>query len=609
MRTFRVFVVSLIVLFAVGSITISGNNAIGEEKEIEKVTLKVEGIKISCCAEKVQSALQKVPEVKTVEVSLERKEAVVEFEKGKVTLAQLIEAVKEAGYQASLASEKTVLKVEGMSTACCATEVEEALLKVEGVKKVLTCCHKRGIAVVEIDSDQVTTEQLIKAVEKAGFKASVEEMEKRGAPAQIESKFVELSMMYKIVKEELVEHWNSVEVEAGKIYAACCKWSLSRGMKIEDAEDYCKSAMLSGIGEQSLAEQRFKPIESKYREFSKRYNIPKKDLEEHWDFVKGETKKSYEISHKWSLSRNMKNEDAENYCKSAILSGMGEQSLAEKIFRAKVRKLTDDEIKDLSKDRYGRFADKYAETGNPCPIRNKQVKGLYNQEELSLVSKTALNLALGCGNPVSFANLKPGEVVMDLGCGAGIDVILAASKVGHTGRAIGVDFAPQMIEKAKQAVAEAGLQDRKVELYIGDIEKLQLPNSFADVVISNCVIVLVPNKDVAYKEAFRILKPGGRIAISDIVFSEKIHPKMKARFESIWSGVVGGAIDEKEYLEIVKRAGFRKIRIVKRYFLTPEELTAMSSCPGTEFAPEPDEKDVEAVQGKVVSIKFTAIKL
>ncbi|MBU4446869.1 hypothetical protein KJ656_17595, partial [bacterium] len=116
------------------------------------------------------------------------------------------------------------------------------------------------------------------------------------------------------------------------------------------------------------------------------------------------------------------------------------------------------------------------------------------------------------------------------------------------------------------------------------------------------------NKNAAYKETLRILKPQGRIAISDIVFSEKLCPKLKARFESIWSGVVVGAIAEKDYLEIVKRAGFRQIEIVKRYFLTPEELMAMSACPGEEFAPKPDEKDIEAVQGKVVSIKFTAIK-
>ena len=606
MRTFRVFVVSLIVLFAVSWITISGNNAIGEEKESEKITLKVEGMKVSCCAEKVQSALQKVPGVKTAEVSLERKEAVVEFEKGKVTLAQLIEAVKEAGYQASVALEKTVLKIEGMVTPCCVPRVQEALLKDNGVTKT-SACIKRGIAEVEMEAGRVTIEQLIKAVEKAGFKAFVEEKKESKSVPQLESKFKELGMIYNIVEKELGEEWNSVKEAAKKIYGACCKWSLSRGMDIKDAEAYCKSAMFSGINEKFLAEKIFCPKVG-ISKLNEKYKIPEKDLSKHWDFVKKETKKSYEVCCKWAQSRNMKVEDVESYCKSAILSGMGETALAEKILKEEVRKFTDDEIKELTKNRYGRFADKYAEVGNPCPIRKKQVGSLYNQEEISLVSKTALNLALGCGNPVRFANLKPGEVVVDFGCGAGIDVILAAHKVGPSGKVIGVDIAPQMIEKAKQAVVETGLKDRRIEFYVGNIEKLQLTDSFADVVLSNCVIVLVPNKYSAYKEAFRILKTDGRIAISDIVFSEKICPKRKARFESVWSGVVGGAVNEKDYLEIVKRAGFEKIEIIKRHFLTPEELIAMSTCPGTELAPAPDEKDIEAVQGKVVSIKFTAIK-
>ncbi|MBU4346050.1 MAG: methyltransferase domain-containing protein [Candidatus Omnitrophica bacterium] len=521
-----------------------------------------------------------------------------------IILVMLLTNVAYGGPEEVL--EKVTLKIEGMTTACCIPRVEEALLKVKGVKKV-SVCIKRGIAEVEIEAGQVTTEQLINAVEKAGFKASVEEMEKKEEMSQLQNKFTELSIMYNLVKEEIVEHWNSVKEVAKEIYEACCKWSLSRGMEINDAEDYCKSAMLSGMDEKSLAEKIFCP-KTGISKLNEKYKIPEKDLREHWNFVKEKTKKSYGICYEWALSRGMKIEDAESYCKSAILSGMGETALAEQIFKKEVRKLTDYEIKDLSKDRYGRFAEKYAETGNPCPIRKKQVGELYSEQEFSLVSKTARNLALGCGNPVRFANLKPGEIVVDLGSGAGIDVILAAHKVGPSGRVIGVDITPQMIEKAKQAVAEAGLEDRRIELYVGDIEKLQLPDSFADVVISNCVIILVPNKEKVYKEAFRILKPGGRIAISDIVFSEKICPKMKARFESIWSGVVGGAIDEKDYLEIVNRIGFKKIEIVERHFLTPEELMAMSSCPGTEFAPNPDEKDIEAVQGKVVSIKFTAIK-
>jgi ubiquinone/menaquinone biosynthesis C-methylase UbiE/copper chaperone CopZ len=427
---------------------------------------------------------------------------------------------------------KVTLKIEGMVSACCDPEVEKALTKIKGVKKV-SACFKRGIAKVEIETSQITTEQLIETLKMAGFKAKVVQMGGEETKHKFEAKFRELSKKYNIPQKDIEKHWNLVKKKAEKVYERCCKWSLSRGMEIKDAELYCKSA---------------------------------------------------------------------------ILQGMGEHTLAEQIFKKEISRLTNDGIKNLVKERYGKFAEKYAEVGNPCLIRKKQVGELYSEQELSLVSKTAHNLALGCGNPVNFANLKPGEVVVDLGCGAGIDVILAAHKVGVEGKVIGIDIAPQMIEKATQAVAEAGLQDRKIEFYVQDIEKLKLPDKLADVAISNCVIVLVPNKDAAYKEVFRILKPGGRIAISDIVFAEKIAPEIKERFQSTWAGILGGAIEEKDYLEIVKKAGFRHIKIVNRHVLTPEELMAMSTCPGVEFTPMPDEKDIEAVQGKVVSIKFTAIK-
>jgi len=430
------------------------------------------------------------------------------------------------------------LKIEGMTTPCCAEEVKEALLKVKGVKKAFTC-PKRGIAEIEIEVGKVTNEQLIKVVKEAGFKAKVKEEGEEGELQELmkkfETEFKKLSQKYNLSQKEIEEHWNLVKKEAAEVYQRCCDWSLGHGIEIKDAEAYCWSAILVGIGKLSWAKEVFKVKE-------------------------------------------------------------------------KSKKMTDEEIKNLVANRYGKFAAKYAEMGNPCPIRKKQVKGLYSEKEISFIPKTALNLALGCGNPVSFANLKSGEVVVDFGCGAGIDLFLAAHKVGPKGKIIGVDIAPQMIEKERQSEAEAGFPAERIEEQVGDIEKLELPNSFADVVISNCVIILTPNTEAAYREAFRILKPSGRLAISDMVFSEKIAPEIKERFQSIWAGVVGGAIFEKDYFGIVKKAGFRQIKVVKRHFLTQEELMAMSTCPGTEFVPSPDPKDLEAVQGKVVSIKFTAIK-
>lgn len=197
---------------------------------------------------------------------------------------------------------------------------------------------------------------------------------------------------------------------------------------------------------------------------------------------------------------------------------------------------------------------------------------------------------------------------MDFGCGGGIDVILAAHKVGVQGRVIGIDFAAQMIERAKQAVVEAGLRDRNIELRVADMSKSQLPDRFADVVISNCVINLCPDKDAVYGEAFRILKPTGRLAISDIVLTEDIEPQLRERFQESWAGCLGGAIPEEDYWQIVRKAGFVDLRIVARHILTTGEVEAMACCPGEEFTPPPSQEDRVLVEGKVASVKFTAVK-
>jgi len=224
------------------------------------------------------------------------------------------------------------------------------------------------------------------------------------------------------------------------------------------------------------------------------------------------------------------------------------------------------------------------------------------------VPEIALNLSRGCGNPSGFANLQPGETVVDFGCGGGIDVILAAHKVGEEGRVVGIDFTSQMVEQAKQAVAETGLHDRNIEFRVADMAMSQLPNSFADIVMSNCVINLCPDKDAIYEEAFRVVRPGGRLAISDIVLTEDINPHLRERFQSTWAGCLGGAIPGEEYWQTVRRAGFVEIQMVARHILTSEELEAMACCPGEEFTPPPSEEDRLLVEGKVASVKFTAIR-
>lgn len=165
-----------------------------------------------------------------------------------------------------------------------------------------------------------------------------------------------------------------------------------------------------------------------------------------------------------------------------------------------------------------------------------------------------------------------------------------------------------MIERAKLSVAEAGLQDRDIELRVVELESSLLPSSFSDVVISNCVINLCPDKDAVYKEAYRILRPDGRLAISDVILTEAIDPQLRSRFQSTWSGCLGGAIPEEDHWQVLRKAGFVEIQIVSRHTLTPEELTAMALCPGGEFTPAPASEDLAVVQGKVSSIKFTALK-
>ncbi|MGO9567106.1 MAG: methyltransferase domain-containing protein [Desulfomonilaceae bacterium] len=235
-------------------------------------------------------------------------------------------------------------------------------------------------------------------------------------------------------------------------------------------------------------------------------------------------------------------------------------------------------------------------------------QGFYGESELSSVPELARNLSRGCGNPTGFADLKLGDVVVDFGCGGGIDVILAARKVGAQGRVVGIDSAHQMIERAKQAVAEAGLQDMNIEFRNAYLDQTQIPEGFADVVVSNCVINLCPDKDAVYREAFRILRPGGRVAISDIVFTEDITRELEDRFQSTWAGCLGGAVPEEDYWKTVSNAGFTNIQIMVQHTLTAKELEAMASCPGEEFTPPPAKDDLAAVEGKVSSVKFTAIK-
>jgi len=188
-----------------------------------------------------------------------------------------------------------------------------------------------------------------------------------------------------------------------------------------------------------------------------------------------------------------------------------------------------------------------------------RTKGIgYSGEDLEHIPEEAV-MGLGCGNPIAIAELKEDEVVLDLGSGAGVDVFLAANKVGPTGRVIGIDMTEEMVDKARGIARDYGY--RNVEFRLGEIEKLPVEDESVDAIISNCVINLSPDKSRVFREAHRALKPGGRLTVSDIV-SEGVIPDEIKNDPDAWSGCIAGALPRQEYLENMKKAGFADIQIL-----------------------------------------------
>jgi arsenite methyltransferase len=181
----------------------------------------------------------------------------------------------------------------------------------------------------------------------------------------------------------------------------------------------------------------------------------------------------------------------------------------------------------------------------------------YTDEQLQSVPEGA-NLGLGCGNPTAIASLQKGEVVLDLGSGAGFDCFLAANKVGQTGKVIGVDMTPEMLQKAKENAKKSGYTN--VEFRQGEIESLPVEDNSVDVIISNCVINLSPDKNRVFQEAFRVLKPGGRLAVSDIVLLKELPEKIKNSVEA-YIGCISGAIFKDKYLQLIKDVGFTQVTV------------------------------------------------
>ncbi len=228
----------------------------------------------------------------------------------------------------------------------------------------------------------------------------------------------------------------------------------------------------------------------------------------------------------------------------------------------------------------------------------------YSEQDLNVVPEES-NLGLGCGNPTALASLKEGETVLDLGPGAGFDCFLAANKVGKSGRVIGVDMTPEMIEKARENARKGNYEN--VEFRLGDIENLPVDDNSVDVLLSNCVIVLSPDKTRVFSEAFRVLKPGGRLLISDIVLLRQLPDFLKNSIEA-YIGCVSGAMIKNEYIKEIKAAGFHDVKIINETSFAMEHIT--SSQPVGSIIDKfkiPPEK-VKEIASSVLSIRVLGVK-
>jgi len=227
--------------------------------------------------------------------------------------------------------------------------------------------------------------------------------------------------------------------------------------------------------------------------------------------------------------------------------------------------MQEEKIKKVVRKRYSKIAKGGARccpTCAPCGTDAvEQAKRIgYSERELQSIPEPAI-MGLGCGDPTALADLKEGEIVLDLGSGAGIDVFLAANKVGSKGHVFGIDMTEEMVKRANKIAKKYGYEN--VEFKLGEIESLPLEDNSVDVIISNCVINLSPDKLKTYKAAYRVLKPGGRILISDLVTEGKLPEHIRKNLEA-WAGCVAGALEKKEYLDTIKRAGFRDVKIISQ---------------------------------------------
>jgi arsenite methyltransferase len=252
------------------------------------------------------------------------------------------------------------------------------------------------------------------------------------------------------------------------------------------------------------------------------------------------------------------------------------------------------QIKEVVKEKYGQAALRVTTGGSSCCGASATIEGcsvdpitsnLYDADQKGQIPEEAVLASLGCGNPTALARLSPGETVLDLGSGGGIDVLLSARRVGPNGKAYGLDMTDQMLALARENQRKAGVLN--AEFLKGEIESIPLPDDSVDVVISNCVINLSGDKDRVLREAFRVLKPGGRFAVSDVVVRGDV-PEQVRRSMEMWVGCIAGALNDDEYIGKLAKAGFTGIEIEPtrvysledaRQFLTGEGLDVDAIAP------------------------------
>jgi len=265
------------------------------------------------------------------------------------------------------------------------------------------------------------------------------------------------------------------------------------------------------------------------------------------------------------------------------------------------------EIKEVVKEKYGQAALRVHTGGSSCCGASAAIEGcdpitsnLYDLSQTGALPEEAVLASLGCGNPTALAQLNAGETVLDLGSGGGIDVLLSARRVGPTGKAYGLDMTDEMLALARENQRKAGVEN--VEFLKGEIESIPLPDNSVDVVISNCVINLSADKDRVLREAFRVLKPGGRFAVSDVVTRGEVPAEVRQNM-LLWVGCIAGALQDREYAAKLAEAGFDGIDIEPTRVYNIEDARTFLSGQGIDV-----DRMASAVEGKFMSAFIRAVK-